>query len=128
MNKKRILLVDDDIALSEMVKLNLEETGNYEVCVQNKSIRAVATAQTFHPDLIILDCVMPGMDGGDVSARLSEDPFLKKIPRIMVTALISNAETGDAGMVRRGGHTMLAKPIKFEKLEECIRQQLAQAE
>ena len=127
MNKKRILLVDDDIALSEMVKLNLEETGKYEVCVQNKSILAVATAQRFQPDLVILDCVMPGMDGGDVSARLGEDPFLKKIPRIMVTALISNAETGEAGVVQRGGLTMLAKPIKFEKLEECIRMKLAPA-
>ena len=111
MNRKRILVVDDDTGLTEMVKLNLESTGDYEVCVENHSLHAVKTARRFHPDLILLDYVMPEMDGGDVTSSLQQDPFLRTIPVIMVTALLSNKEMGPDGTVHAGGQLMLAKPI-----------------
>ena len=127
MEKKRILVIDDDIALTQMVKINLEETGNYEVLVQNKASMALSSAREFKPDLILLDYIMPGMDGGDVSTQLHNDPFLGTIPVIMVTALVSNGEMNADGFVQRGGHIMVAKPIKFEKLEQCIIKCLANA-
>ena len=127
MDKKRILIIDDDIALTQMVKINLEETGDYDVLVENRSSAAVTTAREFRPSLILLDYIMPGMDGGDVSSKLHEDPFLRSIPIIMVTALVSNGETGENGMVLRGGHMMVAKPIKFEKLVQCIEKRLTAA-
>lgn len=125
MNKKRILLVDDDVGLTQLVKMNLEECGEYEVHIENRSSQAVAAAKTFRPDLILLDYIMPGMDGGDVSSRLRDDPALQKIPVIVITALISNSETGDAGSVFRNGHIMVAKPVKLDKLKQCIDAQLA---
>lgn len=120
MQKKRILIIDDDVSLTQMVKINLEETGNYEVLVQNRSSQALASAKSFRPDLILLDYIMPGMDGGDVSAQLHNDPFLSTVPIIMVTALVSNGEMGDDGFVKRGGHVMMAKPIKFAVLDQAI--------
>ena len=127
MNKKRILIVDDDIPLTQMVKFNLEATGEYEVRIENISTHAIQTAHQFRPDLILLDYIMPGMDGGDVSIRINEDPALRHVPVIMVTALVSNKEMSEDGTVQRGGHLMVAKPIKFEKLKRCIDSKLAEA-
>lgn len=127
MNPTRILVIDDDKGLTEMVKLNLEATGNYEVCVENRSLDAIETARRFRPDLILLDYVMPGMDGGDVAACLEQDPLLRTIPVLMVTALVSNREMGPDGTAHAGGQLMLAKPIRIPNLLRCIEAQLASA-
>ena len=123
MKKKRILIIDDDKGLTEMVKRNLEAFGSYEVSIENSSTQAIETARRFRPDLILLDQVMPGMDGGDVTSALSEDPMLHAVPIIVVTALLSNKEAGPAGTVR-GGQLMLAKPVKLSDLINCIEKQL----
>ena len=125
MNPKRILVIDDDKGLTQMIKLNLEATGNYEVCTENYSPRAVETARRFRPDVILLDYIMPGMDGGDVTSRLHEDPFLRDVPIIMVTALVSNPEMSLDGTIQCGGQLMLAKPVKMANLLKCIEKQLA---
>ena len=122
---KRILVIDDDTGLTEMIKLNLEATGNFEVCIENRSPAAVETARKFRPDLILLDYVMPGMDGGDVATSLQSDPFLHGVPIVMVTALVSNREMGPDGTVRTGGHLMIAKPINLANLLRCIDAQFA---
>lgn len=127
MNKKRILIIDDDIPLTQAMKINLEASENYEVCIENISLNAHAAAREFRPDLILLDIVMPGLDGGDVSALLKSDPLLKDVPVLMVTALVSNDETEDDAMVSSGGHAMVAKPIRFDKLTEAIESGLANA-
>ena len=127
MNKKRILIVDDDIPLTQSMKINLEDSGNYEVRVENVSLNAHAAAREFHPDLIMLDIVMPGLDGGDVSALLKSDPLLKDIPVLMVTALVSNDETGGNTTIAGGDQMMVAKPIRFDKLTEAIENCLAAA-
>ncbi len=125
MNTKRILFIDDDTGLTEMLKLNLEATGNFEVCVENRSLAAVETARKFRPDLILLDYVMPGMDGGDVASSLQRDPYPRSVPIVMLTALVSNREMGPDGTVRAGGQLMMAKPIHLASLLRCIDAQLA---
>ena len=125
MKNKRILMIDDDIPLTQSMRINLEDTGNFEVMIENQSNKAISTARAFKPDLIILDVVMPGLDGGDVSALLKSDPYLSNVPIIMVTALVSNDETGNESMVRSGDHLMMAKPIRFEKLLNAIEKSLA---
>jgi DNA-binding response OmpR family regulator len=125
MKAKRILVIDDDHNLTDMVKLNLMATGKYEVCVENRAISALATARTFRPDLVLLDYVMPGLDGGDVSTSIHQDPLLQGVPIIMVTALVSNAEMGPDGTSPRCGHLMLAKPVRFANLLRCIEEQIA---
>ena len=122
---KNVLIIDDDVSLAESLRINLEATGAYTVRVENRSALALSTARVFHPDIILLDYIMPGQDGGDVSARLHEDPGLKDVPIIMVTALISNSETGDAGIAKRGNTLMMAKPIRLAKLIENMESLLA---
>ena len=117
--KKRILMVDDEPALTRMVKLNLERTGNYEVRTENEGAKAIAAAREFKPDLIMLDVMMPGMSGDEIAAQLKEDPELSKIKFIFVTAIVTRNEAGQAGS-EIGGNVFLAKPIKAEELIATI--------
>jgi len=80
MNPKRILIVDDESGFTQLVKLNLEQTGRFIVKEENDGEKAHATAREFRPDLILLDIVMPKIDGGDVAALIREDFELKKHP------------------------------------------------
>lgn len=125
MSPKRILIIDDEIAFTEMVKINLEATGHYEVCIENRSPKAIQAARKFQPDMILLDFIMPTMDGADVAAALKQDPLLASIPMVMVTALVSNREMGSDGTFIAGGQRMLAKPVSLPDLLRCIETQLA---
>ena len=119
MTKKRILLVDDELKFTRLVRLNLEKTGFYEVEEVNDARQAVVRAEQFKPDLVLLDVMMPGMDGGDVEARLRSHPFLKNVPVIFLTAAVAETEAGKQGC-RSGGLLFLAKPITLAALVEAI--------
>jgi len=117
--KKKILVVDDESRITRMIQRNLEVTGNYEVQTENDSISALATARKFEPDLVVLDVMMPGMDGGEVLAVLREDPALHHLPVIFLTAIVTQDETGHQGK-EIGGRFFLAKPVKTEDLIAAI--------
>jgi len=122
--KKRIMIVDDEAAFTRMMKLVLEKSGLYEVVGENRATQAFATARAYQPDLILLDVVMPEMDGGDVAAQLKADPTLKHIPIIFLTALVSEKEVL-GGALTRTGHRFLGKLVKDTDLLACIEQSLA---
>lgn len=122
--KKRILMVDDEAALTRMVKLNLERTGDYEVRTENEGTKAMAAAREFKPDLIMLDVMMPGMSGDEIAAQLKEDPELSETKFIFVTAIVTRDEAGQAGS-EIGGNVFLAKPIKAAELIATIERVLA---
>ena len=117
-NPKRILIVDDEAGFTRLVKLNLEQTGNFVVRAVNDATNALQVAREFKPDLILLDIVMPKIDGGDIAARINEDIDLKKTPIVFLTALVTNREASSSNMM--GGFPFLAKPISLDKLIECI--------
>ena len=125
MSKTRVLIIDDDVPLTQTMRINLVETGDYDVEIVNDSIQAVKRAREFRPDVILLDVVMPGYDGGDVSAQLQEDPMLRDVPVLIITALVSNDETPEGSPVESGGQTMIAKPIKFDALVAAIESKVA---
>ncbi len=117
--KKRILIVDDEAAFGRIVKLNLEETGRYEVVTETKGPQALAVARKFKPDLILMDIVMPDLDGGDACREIKSDPVLKNIPIVFLTAIVTEREAVSQKSVM-GGYPLLAKPIAVEKLIDCI--------
>lgn len=119
MGKKKILFVDDEAKFVRAVKLNLEETGEYEVRVETEGEKALAAAQEFKPDLIFLDIIMPGVDGGEVAHIIKADETLKGIPIVFLTALAKQEEEKIRDG-RIGGH-LLAKPVTTERLIECIK-------
>ena len=123
--KKRILVVDDEPALTRMVKLNLERTGSYEVRTENQGSKAVQAAREFKPDLIFLDVMMPDMSGDEVSAQLKEDEELSQIKFIFMTAIVTKDETESMGS-NIGGHEFLAKPVKTDELLATIERVLGE--
>lgn len=119
MEKRKILIVDDERAFTQFVKKSLEHTGAYEVSVETVPKRALATARATNPVLIFMDVAMPDMDGGEVVAQFMEDEDLKDIPVIFLTGAASKVEISDqGGMI--GGHPFLAKPVKIKDLVATI--------
>lgn len=82
---KKILVVDDDLATLQLVGLMLERQG-YEVLAANKGIQALTMAQSETPDLILLDLMIPDIDGYEIARRLRGDPKTTDVPIIMFTA------------------------------------------
>jgi CheY-like chemotaxis protein len=120
--KACILIIDNNRDFTHSAKLALERTGRYFVCEENDASKAHQTAQGLHPDLILLDIVMPETDGGEVAARIQADPALHRIPIVFLTALVTKAE-GRSGL-RIQGHPFLAKPISLPELIEGIEENL----
>src|SRR2546421_287829 len=102
MEKKRILIIDDEPGFTRMVRLNLEKTGFFEVREGNKATYAVAAAREFKPDLILLYVIMPSMDGGDIAAHIKADRHLRDVPVVFVTATVYQREACD-GWLNSGG-------------------------
>jgi CheY-like chemotaxis protein len=119
MSKKKILVVDDEVGITRALKRNLEATNQYEVRMENSSKAAVAAARDFLPDLIIMDVMMPEMDGGEVAALLKDDQRLGLIPIVFLSAIVKKDETKPAG-ANIGGQIFLAKPVKLDDLIACI--------
>jgi len=119
MTRKRILVIDDEVSITHSIKLNLESLGTYEVRAENHGVAAIQSAREFKPDLILLDVMMPGMDGGEVAARLQADPLLHNTPLIFLTAIVSKSEThGSEAYI--GGHSYMAKPVELSELVQVI--------
>ncbi len=121
--RKKILIVDDEKQFGEMIKINLETEGDYEVCVETRGRQALDTARRFNPDLILLDIIMPDKSGYDVARDFSLDTQLRAKPFIYLTAL-SKPEV----LLReseRKNIAYLAKPVSRECLLEAIRLQMS---
>lgn len=124
MNKPHILIVDDEPSVTRLLKLNLEATGRYEVRAENNPTQVLATVKDFKPDLILMDVMMPGMDGGEISSHLQANPRFKSVPIVFLTAAVKKEEIGSRGGVI-GGFPYLAKPIETEEVVACIEKLLA---
>ena len=94
MEKKRILVIDDDVPLTTLLRINLEGTAAYDVKVVNESSRALEEARLFRPQVILLDIVMPGLDGGDILNQFSGEPWLREVPILIMTALLCGRNRG----------------------------------
>ena len=122
MTKPKILIVDDDVKLLSLTRVILDKMGSFDTCIEHRSFAALATAQTFCPDLILLDVDMPGKDGGDVAAELGRDPALRSVPVIFLTSLVSANEAGP-----RNGVQYLSKPVNPQMLLQTVREALKKA-
>jgi len=120
--RRRILIVDNDLNTTHLVKVLLERTGHYLVLEENNATRAHQSAQNFRPDLILLDVVMPETDGGEVAAQIEADSELHNTPMIFLTALVTRAEAKSGLSIQ--GHPFLAKPVSIPELINAIEQHL----
>ena len=124
--KKKVLLVDDEKSFTNLLKLNLEQTGRYEVRVVNWSEDALPAAREFRPHIMLLDIIMPRLPGGNVVAQFEADADLKNLPIVFLTAAIqrSTVESHDGIICDR---PCLAKPATVEEIVAMIEQQTGEA-
>lgn len=122
--QRKILVVDDEPTFTRLLKINLEVSDRYIVAVENDPNQALSVALDFRPDLILLDVMMPGLDGGDLVERFNRYDELSRIPIVFLTATVTKAEVDDrVGCF--GGMRFLAKPIDLTTLQECLEEHFA---
>jgi CheY-like chemotaxis protein len=121
--KKRILVVDDTAADTRLLKVYLEQTNRYVVREENDAGRAVAAAEEFRPDLVLLDVMMPAMDGGELAACFQAHPELNLVPIVFLTAAVTKAEV-EAGGGDIGAFPFLAKPVVLSDVVACLERHL----
>ena len=122
-SKKTILVIDDEEDFCYFVKLNLEETGNYEVLTATSGVEGIKKAINFQPDIILLDIIMPNMTGTQVAEALLNNKSTKNIPIIFVTAIAKRSEVGRKDE-KIGGRLFMFKPVQFDDLMTEIDSQL----
>jgi two-component system, OmpR family, KDP operon response regulator KdpE len=110
MNKLRILVADDDVAIVKFIQVNLKVRG-YDVIVTGDGKRAVEAVESNQVDLIILDIMMPGMDGMEVCRRIRE---WSQVPIIMLSA--SGEEDNKVKCLEMGADDYLTKPFNLAEL------------
>src|SRR5947207_15415478 len=121
-SNSRVLIVDDNSEFTHRVSELLEDTHHYVVREENDPRRALETARSFHPDLILLDLIMPQADGTEVAAQITSDWMLHSVPIVFVTALITPEEARDGRRI--DGHRIAAKPHTAAELIRLIEENL----
>jgi two-component system OmpR family response regulator len=121
-NKPRILIVDDNPRFIQSVRQILQQFGYYVVCEEDDAASALQTARSFRPDLILLDLMMPQMDGAEVAAQIESDWALHTVPIVFVTGLVTPAEARSGQRI--DGHRVLSKPVMSSDLLHVIEESL----
>ncbi|WP_406658216.1 response regulator [Methanolobus sp. ZRKC2] len=116
--REKLLIVDEEIDALTALKVALEAEG-YNVIVALDGFEGIEKAKTENPDVILLDIMMPGMDGFEVCRRLKSDPSSENIPVIMLTA---KGETDDkVEGLELGADDYVTKPFNLKELKARIR-------
>ena len=121
--KKKVLIVEDNDDGRELIVKVVKGAG-YDVVEASTGLEAVDRALAFHPDLILMDIGLPGIDGDEATKRIKADPSTRNIPVIVNTAF----DTDSAAVQRAidaGAAEVLYKPINFTALRDLVHQYLS---
>ncbi len=121
-DRYKVLLVEDEVDLLDIVGELLKEDPRFEVETESSGFGAALKITRWQPDVILLDFLMPGMDGFEVCRKLRKDPQTSDIPVIAITSL-SRPESKEA-VLKAGVSVFLGKPFQSDKLLETVRQSL----
>lgn len=114
MGKKKILIVDDDKDVLSVLEKRLT-VEKYSVITANNGQDAIILAKAQRPDLIMLDIIMPGIDGAEVAGKLREDPETRNIPVIFLTCMLTPEEEKQKRH-HVAGNIFIAKPYDIKEL------------
>ena len=117
----KILLVEDEPSIVELVTLTLKNNG-YEVLSVMDGTKVIETARQNKPDLIILDIMIPKLNGFEVCRQIKTDEELKKIPVLILSALVQKGEI-EMG-IRMGADSYMTKPFQNKDLLNNIQKLL----
>lgn len=121
MNKQRVLVVDDDYEVVRLMRAYLERAG-YEVVVVYEGETAVYTLRREKPDLVLLDLMLPGRDGMEITRLVRSDPQLAHIPIIMLTARVD--DTDKIVGLEMGADDYVTKPYNPREVVARVRARL----
>lgn len=113
-----VLIVDDSPTDQHVISQMLKQHG-FETMVANDGEEAITMAESAHPDVILMDVVMPGMNGFQATRKLSKNPATSAIPVVMVTT--KDQETDRVWGLRQGAVEYLMKPIGDDELVAAVR-------
>jgi len=114
MEKRKVMIVDDEEDFLKITKINLEKTGKYEVQTMSDAADIISKVKSFNPHIILLDILMPNMDGVEALKVLNKDPLGKNIPIITLSAL--DTDKDKLMMYKLGVVDFLVKPIEKDEL------------
>jgi CheY-like chemotaxis protein len=117
MSKAKILVVDDDASSLELIEAMLVPNG-YEIITANDGSKAVAIIIEKKPDLILLDIMMPGLDGYSTLTKIKENQTISKIPVVMLTAM--GFQLNKELALRFGAVGYITKPVDLDELLKTI--------
>ncbi len=118
LTKNKILLIDDEENFCFFVKKNLEQNGDFFVIYTTDPDKGIKLAQKNHPDLVLLDILMPKKDGFKVLEALKKNPKTLSIPVIMLTALGDEETKLKASALYNENY--ITKPVSYEMLRSEI--------
>jgi DNA-binding response OmpR family regulator len=113
----KVLVIDDESEITDIVDAFLTEAG-YQVMVENAPQNAVEIAKNFNPNVILLDIMMPNIDGYDICEALKKDPNLVSTPVIFLTGKDRSDDMGRS--FKAGGDMFIKKPFSCERLLEIV--------
>ena|SRR5688572_6655353 len=114
----RILVADDDPSILRLLQLNFELEG-FEVQTASDGEEALAKARSSLPDVIVLDVMMPGLDGWEVCRRLKEDEITRDVPVVLLTALGQEKERRHG--LELGAAEYVQKPFDPDRLVDVVK-------
>ena len=121
--KRRILVVDDEADVAKVIVKGLRKTGQYEVASAADGFEAGIQVARFSPDLVVLDLVMPNLDGFKVCRLIKSNPDTRHIKVLVLTGHASEQNRGLA--MECGADAFLAKPLELRQLRERLEDLLA---
>jgi len=122
MGKKKILIVDDDLISQNMLRATLGSAG-YSVLTASSGGEGIELAGKELPGLIILDIMMPGMDGAGAAEILKRNPKTKNIPIMFLSSLVTEKE--EKASEKKDAISFISKPYNREKLLNTVRKYFA---
>lgn len=116
--RRKALIVDDDEELVELIRDALEADGRFEVRVANNGFDAGMMVREYHPDVIVLDVMLPDINGKEVCQRVRSDNALDDVKIICISGMVEQDKIDD--LKASGANDFLQKPFEVENLIERI--------
>jgi excisionase family DNA binding protein len=120
--KRKVLLVDDDEELVELITDVLKSDGRFEVRIASNGFAAGMVVKEYRPDLVVLDVMLPDINGRDVCQLIRSDPTLEGVRIICISGMVEEDKVSD--LKKAGADDFLQKPFDVEELIERMCRQL----
>ena len=120
--KRKALIVDDDEELVELIRDALEADGRFEVRAVNNGFDAGMMVKEYHPDVIVLDVMLPDINGKEVCQRVRSDSALDDVKIVCISGMVEQDKVDD--LMASGANTFLQKPFEVDRLIDVMCHQL----